>query len=69
MTNKEIEDYKLFMNDIKNAYCCGFCPENKEEELGSSSKLPCGQYNCWVNCHCNGKVNQENRTMSVMGFN
>lgn len=56
MTDKEIEDYKLFMNDIKNAYCCGFCPENKEEELGSSSKLPCGQYNCWVNCHCNESV-------------
>ena len=45
---QEIEAYKKFMSDPANSHNCGSCPENK----GYNGKLPCGQQNCWVDCHC-----------------
>ena len=46
-----IEEYIDFMCDPKNAYNCDKCPENSGFD-GWGGKLPCGQQNCWVDCHC-----------------
>lgn len=48
MTNKEVKEYKKFMNNIENQYNCEKCPEN----IDFNKSLPCGQQNCWVTCHC-----------------
>lgn len=43
-----VKEYKKFMSNIENEYNCEECPENN----GFRGKLPCGQQNCWVTCHC-----------------
>lgn len=46
-----IKAYKAFMYNPDNSMNCQECPENH----GFSSfggNLPCGQQNCWVDCHC-----------------
>lgn len=51
---KYLELYKDFMYDRRNTYCCDKCPENIDEKSPASKfRLKCGQYNCWVTCHCN----------------
>ena len=50
---KYLELYKEFMYDRRNRYCCDKCPENIGESHTYEFKLKCGQYNCWVTCHCN----------------
>ncbi|MBR4590204.1 MAG: hypothetical protein IKO36_06005 [Bacteroidaceae bacterium] len=50
-TVQERNEYIDFMYNPKNSHRCGDCPENR----GFSSwggNLPCGQQNCWVDCHC-----------------
>ena len=42
------DDYIKFMYNPNNSLNCTECPENS----GFSGKLPCGQQNCWVDCHC-----------------
>lgn len=44
----EIEEYREFMSNPKNSHNCEACPEN---EHYTSCALPCGQQNCWVDCH------------------
>jgi hypothetical protein len=44
----ENQNYMNFMYNVSNSHNCSECPENKEMQ----SKLPCGQQNCWVDCHC-----------------
>lgn len=34
------------MFSIENSHDCERCPENREMEDGG--RLPCGQFNCWV---------------------
>lgn len=46
MTEKE---YKEFMEDPNNSHSCNNCPENKGNF--HEADLPCGQQNCWVDCH------------------
>lgn len=41
--------YREFMYTANNSHRCEKCPENREMENGG--RLPCGQYNCWVNVH------------------
>lgn len=43
--------YREFMYNPDNFHQCEACPANIE--LGGNGQLPCGQYNCWVDCHCN----------------
>ncbi len=51
---KYLELYKDFMYDRRNTYCCDKCPENIDEKSPAFEfRLKCGQYNCWVTCHCN----------------
>lgn len=42
------KQYCEFMFNTNNSLNCKNCPENKAERSG----LPCGQQNCWVDCHC-----------------
>ena len=45
------EQYIAFMCNKENIHNCEECPENRE--FGNQNdQLPCGQYNCWVTCHC-----------------
>ena len=46
MTEAERQAYLRFMWDPKNSHNCEECPENS-----NSRPLPCGQQNCWVDCH------------------
>lgn len=48
--------YKEFMYNPSNSHNCDGCPENKNSD-NWEGKLPCGQQNCWVDCH--NKVNEE----------
>jgi hypothetical protein len=49
MTEIELNAYKKFMYNPANIYNCTECPEN---EGRTEECLPCGQQNCWVQCHC-----------------
>lgn len=49
MTRQEMRAYTRFMCDPANSHNCAECPEN--EHRGNDT-LPCGQQNCWVDCHC-----------------
>lgn len=51
MNEQERKEYIEFMCNPKNAYNCAECPENMDFDSWGG-KLPCGQQNCWVNCHC-----------------
>lgn len=57
MTNKE---YICFMYNAGNEYNCEEYPENKGYE-DWEGKLPCGQQNCWVTCHCRAREEAKNR--------
>ena len=48
MKEQEIKNYKEFMYNPENSHNCKNCPENQDFNRG----LPCGQQNCWVDCHC-----------------
>lgn len=50
MTEQERKAYVNFMYNPDNAGDCDSCPENRD--MGGNGQLPCGQYNCWVDCHC-----------------
>ena len=51
MTEKELKEYKDFMNNPCNIYKCKNCPANEGRKHQTERLLPCGQYNCWVNAH------------------
>jgi len=57
MTKKEWDELakkdREIMYDRRNTYNCEECPENIGESHTYEYKLKCGQYNCWVTCHCN----------------
>lgn len=46
--------YLAFMFDKSNINNCKECPEASGRYINESGLL-CGQYNCWVACHCRGK--------------
>ena len=47
-----MEDYIAFMCDPSNSHCCENCPENRDMAAWPEYRLPCGQFRCWVDCHC-----------------
>lgn len=51
MTKEEAKEYKGFMFNPENSHSCENCPEN-EGRSDWQGNLPCGQQNCWVDCHC-----------------
>lgn len=51
MTDQERNAYIEFMYNPENSHCCDGCPENREFSSWGGN-LPCGQQNCWVDCHC-----------------
>ena len=48
--NEYLEDYCKFMYNKNNLYNCEECPENIN--FKGVDQEPCGQYRCWVYCHC-----------------
>lgn len=44
--------YRKFMYNEGNYWKCAECPENIGAYSSFEYLLPCGQYNCWVACHC-----------------
>ena len=49
--SEEEREYIKFMYNPKNSHNCDECPENINSDSWQG-KLPCGQQNCWVDCHC-----------------
>lgn len=49
----EEKEYIKFMYNPDNAYNCENCPENRN--FKNYRGMPCGQQNCWVDCHCNSR--------------
>lgn len=43
--------YKEFMYNPDNHCNCSECPENRGMD-GWQGRFPCGQWKCWVDCHC-----------------
>jgi hypothetical protein len=60
MTVQETDSYKRFMCDPNNTLRCAECPANVGAEDGFTRQYPCGQQNCWVECHCNDNDRREN---------
>lgn len=54
LEEKNFEEYHKkyceFMFNPNNSHKCELCPEN--EGMKGLNLKPCGQYNCWVDCHC-----------------
>lgn len=50
MTKKEKREYLKFMYNPRNSHNCDCCPEN-QGFAWPETKLPCGQFKCWVDCH------------------
>lgn len=44
--------YRAFMYDPENSHNCAECPENEDFSDWPGTRLPCGQFRCWVDCHC-----------------
>lgn len=51
MTEAEVKAYMDFMYNPKNEFECDKCPENHNFDSWQG-RFPCGQWNCWVTCHC-----------------
>ena len=49
MTNREIISW---MCNPENSGNCAECPYN-EGFSDWQNRKPCGQFRCWVDCHCN----------------
>ena len=49
--SEEEREYIKFMYNSSNSHNCDECPENINSDSWQG-KLPCGQQNCWVDCHC-----------------
>ena len=49
--SEEEREYIKFMYNPSNSHNCYECPENINSDSWQG-KLPCGQQNCWVDCHC-----------------
>lgn len=46
-------EYRRWLYNPENIRNCSECPDN----IGCSNfqdRLPCGQWNCWVEIHCGG---------------
>ncbi len=52
------EEYLDFMYDRSNIRKCDRCPENHGFDSWQD-RLPCGQYTCWVYCHCKDEIEAE----------
>ncbi len=49
-----IKAVKAFIYDESNIGNCVECPYNREEHSAIDSRLPCGQYHCWIRLHNQG---------------
>ena len=53
------DEYIEFMNDPNNSHNCVKCPENAGFDTWPGNRLPCGQFNCWVDLHCDEGEEEE----------
>lgn len=51
-------NYISFMYNEDNEFNCHECPENRGFD-DWQDRYPCGQWNCWVTCHCKRKLENE----------
>lgn len=49
---KEYDKYVESINNPKNKHNCEKCPENAGFDSWPGNRLPCGQFHCWVELHC-----------------
>ena len=56
MENKE---YIRVMNNESNIGNCSECPENNNFSSWPGTKLPCGQFHCWVELHCKSEEDED----------
>ena len=47
------EELCEFLYTPENEGQCDECPENRD--MAGNGQLPCGQYHCWVTCHCSSR--------------
>lgn len=40
-----------FLSNVENSHNCSECPYNEEFSDWPGHRLPCGQFNCWVDLH------------------
>ena len=59
---QERKEYIEFMYNPSNSMNCAECPENRNADSWGGN-LPCGQQNCWVDCHCAGNAEDEDETL------
>lgn len=50
MNDEQRKAYLDFMWNPNNSHNCKECPAN-EGQSSYQDRLPCGQWNCWVDCH------------------
>ncbi len=55
-----MDDYRKFMNNPENSHNCANCPENYNASAWPGHRLPCGQFHCWVDLHCEDCEDKEN---------
>ena len=51
--------YKRFMFDSKNIHNCSECPENEGYAAWPETKLPCGQFCCWIEIYTADPIDEE----------
>jgi len=49
MTKKELLS---FLGNKENELNCNSCPYNTNQDDWPGGRLPCGQFQCWVDIHC-----------------
>ena len=53
------DEYIRFMNNANNSHNCTKCPENAGFDPWPGNRLPCGQFHCWVDLHCDEGEEEE----------
>ena len=43
-----MEDVRSWLCNPENAFHCEGCPENQDFSSWPGTRLPCGQFHCWV---------------------
>lgn len=48
-----VSEYVKWMYNKNNRLKCSECPRNDDLDRNRADRVyPCGQQNCWVDCHC-----------------
>lgn len=53
------EEYREWIFNPANSHNCAECPHENGFDSWPGDRLPCGQFNCWVDIHCNRSSEDE----------